>query len=81
MPLLLQDEARLLQRLAGAAGLGRELVVDLDEDPFDPLKDGHAALEQGQADAGRFGSDFSWVVEVRLNPDLARRGEQIFRAG
>ena len=55
--------------------VSRRIVDALHQDGV--VVDRHAGLEQGQADARRLRRDLARMVEVRLNPHLARRGQQV----
>ena len=55
---------------------GLQVVVDPLEQ-HRVVVDRHAGLEQALAHAGRFRRDLARMVEVRLNPDLLRRGQQV----
>ena len=59
---------------------GAEVVVDALEQ-HRVVVDRHAGAEQRLADAGRLGRDLARVVEVRLDPDLLGRGEQVDQLG
>ena len=64
------------QQAAHQVAHGRQVVVDALEQHV-VVVHRHAATKERIADLLRLRRDFSRMVEVRLNPDLARRRQQI----